>query len=61
MKELKQLSKRLRSVKNLSEFARKYKLLYRTLTRIRSQDDMDYAPSYRTVVEITKALDKELL
>ena len=59
MKELKQLAKRLRTVPNLSEFARNHKLLYRTLTRIRSTEESDYVPTYKTVVDITKALDKE--
>lgn len=61
MKEIKQLAKRLSCLDNLSEFARKYKLQYRTLTRIKSHAELNYTPSYRTVLNVTKALDKELL
>lgn len=59
MKELNVLASRLRKVTNLSEFARKYKLQYRTLTRMRQKPLSVHSPTLKTAIAVGVALDKE--
>jgi hypothetical protein len=56
MNNLKLISKRLERVDNLTAFGKRYRIAYRTLQRMKSQEAR---PTLRTFDRISQALTKE--